>query len=82
MIQIIFATNPLFFSSHRQTPKFNHIGGLIVGMLTLTRKNVKLKTSLIEQVTEMLSAPLAACSNPLSSNFTTLIYNFVKKRNF
>ena len=36
MIQIIFATNPLFFSSLRQTPKFNHIEGLIVGMLTLT----------------------------------------------
>ena len=40
MIQIIFATNPLFFSSPRQTPKFNHIGGLIVGMLTLTRFNI------------------------------------------
>ena len=37
MIQIIFATNPLFFSSLRQTPKFNHIEGLIVGMLTLTQ---------------------------------------------
>ena len=42
MIKVIFVTNPLFFSSNRQTSEFNHIGLLIGDLLTLTQPiNVK-----------------------------------------